>query len=159
LLAASRLQVTAVIENPAQSSAEDNGRVLAHRRHLAGSDAVYVGEHPHPRGWGTFARLLSQYCPDRDPAEVPGALAHLTTTSCEVYRLGRRGRIEPGWVADLAVVDLASLSSPADYDHPRRLATGIDDVLVAGIPVLAAGELTGRTPGAGIRRQSIQGGA
>jgi N-acyl-D-amino-acid deacylase len=63
------------------------------------------------------------------------------------FGLYDRGLIRPGMAADLAVVDPAAVADRADYDDARRLADGIADVLVAGVPVLAAGELTGHTPG------------
>jgi N-acyl-D-amino-acid deacylase len=69
-----------------------------------------------------------------------------------VLRLGDRGVVRPGAVADLVVVDPARVAARSSYAAPMRLAEGIDDVLVAGVPVLVDGARTHATPGAGIRR-------
>ena len=141
LLALSRLEVTAVIATPGERSVDELARVLAHPRHTVGSDGIYVGAHPHPRGWGSFARMLARHVRDRRDLGIAEAIDHCSTTAAEVFRLGRRGRVLPGWVADLAVVDLPALIDRADYSAPRSFAEGIDDVLVGGAPVLAAGRL------------------
>jgi N-acyl-D-amino-acid deacylase len=64
-----------------------------------------------------------------------------------------RGLLRPGYVADLVVVDPERVSDRSDYDSPRSNAVGIEDVFVAGQQVLADGQLTGSTPGQGLRRQ------
>jgi N-acyl-D-amino-acid deacylase len=62
--------------------------------------------------------------------------------------------VRPGWTADLAVVDPAVASDAATYEDPRALTVGIDDVFVAGVRVLADGELTDLLPGRGLRRSA-----
>jgi len=152
ILAASGLQTTAVIANPRQRETSELAEVFRHPRHVAGSDGIHIGSHPHPRAWGTFARFLARHVRDRGDLSLGEAVAHLSTTAAETMRLGARGRIRTGWIADLAIVDVAEVADHADYARPRTLATGIDDVLVGGVPVLRAGALTGATPGTGIRR-------
>ncbi|ACQ81225.1 D-aminoacylase domain protein [Beutenbergia cavernae DSM 12333] len=153
LLGRSALQVSAVIATPVQRDVDELASIFTDPRHAAGSDGIYVGAHPHPRGWGTFARFLGRYTRDRGDYDLPTAAAHLSTTAARAFRLGRRGRIAPGWVADLAVIDLARVQDAADYGNPRQAALGIDDVVVAGAHVLADGRLTGIPAGRGVRRE------
>ena len=74
----------------------------------------------------------------------PDAAALVSTRAADRFALGRRGRIRPGWIADLVLVDPDAVRDRATYEEPLALAEGIDDVLVAGVPVLAGGALTGR---------------
>jgi N-acyl-D-amino-acid deacylase len=62
--------------------------------------------------------------------------------------------VRPGAIADLVVTDVAALAARSTYAEPTLLAEGIDDVLVAGRPVLRGGELTGQLAGRGIRRSA-----
>ena len=81
---------------------EDLAWLVADDRHCAGSDAIYQGQHPHPRGHGAFARLAAQV-PVRPPATGYQRLArHLATTRADVYGLRDRGRLAPGMAADIA---------------------------------------------------------
>lgn len=152
VLAESDLKVTVIVPAPVQRDEGELALIFTHPHHRAGSDGIYVGSHPHPRGWGTFARFLRRYLRERKDYDIPAAVAHLSTSSAETMRLGMRGRIRRGWVADLAVVDLENVADNAGYEHPRTVASGIDDVVVAGVPVLAHGDLTRHTPGRGIRK-------
>ncbi len=151
VLVDSALQVTVVMRVPHPRTADDLAPLVRAPGHTAGSDGIFVGTHPHPRAYGTFARYLAEYV-------LPGRLGwsdaagHLATTAVEVLRLGDRGAVRPGAVADLVVVDPARVAARSTYAAPTQLATGIDDVLVAGVPVLADGALTHATPGAGLRR-------
>ena len=75
-------------------------------------------------------------------------------TSMPAARLGLRdrGRLADGYVADVVVFDPARVRSLATYDEPRQFPVGIDDVLVAGVPVVENGAHTGATPGRALRR-------
>ncbi len=104
---------------------------------------------PHPRGWGAFVRYLLLA---RDGEwSWPQVVEHTSTRAADRFGLGGRGRIGVGCPADIVLVDPESLSDQATYDQPRSLATGIDDVVVGGVPVLSDGVLTGATPGRGLR--------
>ncbi|MBF4608904.1 N-acyl-D-amino-acid deacylase family protein [Curtobacterium sp. VKM Ac-1393] len=150
VLVDSALQVTAVMRVPRPRTADDLAPLFRLPGHTAGSDGIFVGTHPHPRAYGTFARYLQDFA-------RPGLLTwheaarHLSTTAVERLGLGRRGTVTVGAIADLVVVDPDRVAAQSSYDAPMRLAEGIDDVLVAGVPVLAAGALTHATPGAGLR--------
>ncbi len=119
---------------------------------MVGSDGIYVGAHPHPRGFGAFATMLARFTRDLGAWDWGGAVERLSTRAVRTFGLGDRGSLSAGAIADIAVLDVDGLAAPATYEHPDVLARGIDDVFVAGVPVLAGGALTGRTPGRGLRR-------
>src|SRR5699024_7440640 len=150
-LLAARLDVNVVMAVHDQRPAADLGRLFAHPGHLGGSDGIFIGSHPHPRARGTFAAFLAPYVRARGDLSWVGAGQRLSPSAADVVALGDRGRLRAGAIADIAVVDPERVRDAATYEHPLELAEGIDDVLVAGVPVLAGGELTGALPGGGIR--------
>jgi N-acyl-D-amino-acid deacylase len=152
LLAASSLEVSAVVRVPNQRPYEDLAKLFTHPSHVAGSDGVYVGAHPHPRAWGTFAKYLRLFTRERGDYSWAQAAVHLSGRTAQRFCLNDRGRLAPGYAADVVVVDPALVSDESDYDSPRTDAIGIDDVFVAGRQVLAGGQLTGVNSGRGLRR-------
>ena len=134
---------------------EELGRILSHERHVGGSDGIFVGAHPHPRAHGTFARYLREFVREHGFYTWPAAVAHLATRPVDTFELGERGRLAPGQIADIIVVDGAAVADHATYEAPFALATGIDDVFVAGRPVLRDGQLTSELAGRGLRRVPI----
>ncbi|WP_308465701.1 N-acyl-D-amino-acid deacylase family protein [Rathayibacter soli] len=155
VLAASRLQVNAVMAVRHERPVEELARIFAHPEHMGGSDGIFIGAHPHPRSRGTFARYLREYVRETGTWSWPDAAQHLAASPASRFALGRRGEVAPGWVADLIVVDPLTFSDTASYEEPMQDAVGIDDVLVAGIPVLAGGVLSACTPGRGLRRENV----
>ncbi|PWH07434.1 N-acyl-D-aspartate/D-glutamate deacylase [Brachybacterium endophyticum] len=151
LLTASRLDVNVIMAVRDQRPVEDLGRLIAHPAHMGGSDGIFIGTHPHPRARGTFAAYLATYVREHGFLNWADAVRHLSTAPVERFHLGARGRIAPGAIADIALIDPDTVQDRATYEAPLQLADGIDDVLVAGRPVLAGGRLTGETPGGGIR--------
>lgn len=155
VLVDSRLQVTVVMRVPRPRTPTELAALYRHGGHTGGSDGIFVGTHPHPRAYGTFARYLGDFA-------RTGLLSwwevqeHLSTVPADRFRLGRRGAVAPGWTADLVVVDPERVGARSSYAEPVLLAEGIDDVLVAGVPVLREGRLTGATPGAGLRRERLR---
>ena len=152
VLAASRLEVNVVMAVQNERTASELARILAHPRAIGGSDGIFVGAHPHPRARGTFARYLRSLVLEHGVIDWPDAAALVSTRAVDRFGLGERGRVRSGAIADLVLVDPARILDRATYEAPLLLADGIDDVLVAGVPVLAGGELTGATPRRGIRR-------
>lgn len=155
LLVSSDLRAGCVFAQPPTSSPESVRALLRHPAQLAGSDAIYVpvdgGGRPHPRGWGAFARFLAEHVVRLGDWSWHDAEQHLSAAAARRFGLADRGSLRPGALADVVLVDPERVRDEATYDHPRRLATGIDDVLVAGVPVLADGALTGATPGRVLR--------
>ena len=157
VLAASRLQVNAVMAVRYERPVTELARIFSHPGHMGGSDGIFIGAHPHPRARGTFARYLREYVRETQEWSWPDAASHLSTAPVTRFGLGRRGRVAAGWVADLIVVDAATVADTATYSEPLGEAVGIDDVLVAGESVLANGALVDSTPGRGLRREHAEG--
>ena len=151
LMAASNLAVNVVMGATIQRSVEDLGRLFSHPAHVGGSDGIFIGQHPHPRARGTFAAFLATYVREHGVWDWPTAARHLSTGAVERFHLGDRGVVRPGAIADLILVDPDAVADTSTYPEPLGLAVGIDDVLVAGVPVLAGGRLTDALPGGGLR--------
>jgi N-acyl-D-amino-acid deacylase len=107
--------------------------ISSHERHCAGSDGIYQGQHPHPRGYGAFARLGEFYLGAGPETGYQQLARHLATNAADVYGLRHRGRIAEGMAADLCVI--GSPAAQASYERPRELATGVDYVFVNGVLV------------------------
>jgi len=154
LLIGTGLGASCVFAQPPTNSASSVLELADRHEHMAGSDAIYSSGRPHPRGWGAMARWLKVKVVLDGAWSWADAADHLAGRAVRRFGLGERGRIAIGAVADLMLVDPSQLEDKATYDHPRLPATGIDDVLVAGVPVLAGGHLTGLAPGHGVRFQA-----
>lgn len=149
LLISTRLAVGAVFAQPPTNSAESVEQLAAHEAHMGGSDAIYAGGHPHPRGWGAFAKSLREYVRESGIWSWEDAEKHLSSAAGELFKLDR-GKLEVGAIADIVLLDPNTISDTATYEDPRQLAVGVDDVFVAGQHVLSEGKLTGNRPGGAI---------
>lgn len=152
LLRANDCSVGVVVEQPHVNSVADVREIANHRVHMGSTDGIYLGGHPHPRGWGGFARMLRRHVLDWRDWTWGDAAAHLSTRAARRFGLGDRGEVRPGAIADLILVDPDSLEDRASYDHPTTLATGTVDVFVAGHRVLGGGEVADEAPGQAITR-------
>src|SRR5690606_21256435 len=86
---------------------EDMRAILRHPAHMAGSDGIFCGSHPHPRGWGAFARYLGYHARERGDYDWGSAMVPLASHAARRYRLTDRGLVRPGFAADLAILDPA----------------------------------------------------
>jgi len=152
VLDASDMAVGVVIHRQGDRTEADIRQILRHPAHMAGSDGIFRGGSPHPRGWGSFARYLACHTRDLGDYTWAEAITHLATHAARRFRLTDRGILRPGFVADIAVVDPATVADRATYASGRSPAEGVDHVLVNGVLVLEAGEPTGATPGRALRR-------
>jgi N-acyl-D-amino-acid deacylase len=146
LLRDAELQVGAHLDRPSLTDS-DLHAINTHPRHCAGSDGIYQGQHPHPRGYGTFARLTGHYTDAAGRTDYPELVRHLSTNPADAYGLRQRGRIAPGMAADLCILDGGGLADHATYTHPLRPATGVGHVFVNGELVWTNGALTTVRPG------------
>ena len=134
------------------------------RRQLAlpwvsfGSDAsslapegVVLNYTVHPRAYGNFARLLGQYVRDEQVIPLEEAIRKLTSLPAHNLRLRDRGRLAPGYFADVVVFDPETIQDHATYDDPHHYSTGVRHVWVNGTLVLENGEHTGAMPGRVVR--------
>jgi N-acyl-D-amino-acid deacylase len=113
-----------------------------------------LGGRPHPRAYGTFPRLLGRYCREQRVLPLEEMIRKLTSQAAAAMHLPRRGRIAAGHVADLVAFDPARVADHATFEDPLRFPTGIEHVIVAGTPVVQAGQPTGARPGRAVRRKS-----
>jgi N-acyl-D-amino-acid deacylase len=110
-------------------------------------EGVFLKSNPHPRAYGTFARLLGHYVRDEGLASLEDVIQRLTSFPAENLGLSRRGRLARGYFADVVAFDASSISEHATYADPHHYATGMLHVFVNGEPVLRDGEHTGARPG------------
>jgi len=114
-------------------------------------EGVFLKSSTHPRAYGSFARLLGKYVRDEKVIPLTEAIRKLTSLPAETIRADRRGRLEPGYFADVVVFDPATIQDHATYEKPHQYATGMQHVFVNGVQVLKDGEHTGATPGRVVR--------
>lgn len=110
-------------------------------------EGVFLRSNPHPRAYGTFARLLGKYVRDEKVISLTEAIRRLTSLPAENLKIRDRGTIEVGHFADIAIFDPASVQDHSTFAEPHRFSTGVQHVIVNGVPVLLDGKHTGALPG------------
>jgi N-acyl-D-amino-acid deacylase len=110
-------------------------------------EGVFLKSSTHPRAYGTFARLLGKYVRDEKRLTLADAVHRLSALPAENLKIADRGRLKPGYFADLAIFDTKKISDRATFAKPKQYAVGMRHVFVNGIQVLKDGEHTGATPG------------
>ena len=108
---------------------------------------------PHPRFYGTFARVLGQYARDQALLPLQDAVYKMTGASAKALGLKKRGLLRTGFEADVTVFDPYLIKEMASYEDPHHFATGIDTVIVNGYVTLEGGVHTGALGGKILRRQ------
>ena len=114
-------------------------------------EGVFLKSQPHPRTYGTFARVLGRFVRERRAATLEDAIRRMTSFPAANLKLDRRGSLAPGYFADVVVFDPATITDHATYEQPHRYATGVRHVLVNGEAVLIDGEHTDARPGRVVR--------
>ncbi len=120
----------------------------------AGSQApegVFLKSNPHPRAYGSFARVLAKYVRDERLIPLEEAVRRLTSFPAANLKIEGRGWLKPGYAADVAIFDPDKVQDYATPQQPHQYSTGMVYVLVNGVPVLYDGEHTGATPGRVVR--------
>lgn len=132
---------------------EENVRALMqHGTHCGGSDAILVGDRPHPRAWGTFPRYLARYCRELGLLTLEECVHHLTGRPARRLQLRDRGIVVEGGIADLVLFDPDTVADRATLTEPRVQAAGIEYVFVGGVATIDDGKRTGALPGRALRR-------
>ncbi len=121
------------------------------------AEGVFLKSMSHPRAYGNFARLLGRYVREEKLVPLPEAIRRLTSLPAANLKIADRGRLAPGYFADVVVFDPATIADHATFAEPHRYSTGVRHVLVNGVPVLADGEPTGATPGRVVRGPGFRG--
>jgi N-acyl-D-amino-acid deacylase len=114
-------------------------------------DGLLGKEHPHPRAYGTFPRILRKYVREQPRLTLEDAIRKFSSLPAQRMRLGDRGVLKVGMWADVVVFDPDSVRDRATFAKPNQLSVGMRWVLVNGIPVIADGQATGALPGQVIR--------
>jgi N-acyl-D-amino-acid deacylase len=139
-----------VPHNPRRTDA-DIEALMRDRRMTAGSDGIFVGGKPHPRGTGCFARYLGHHVRNDDwPLEE--AVMKCSYHTARRFGLKDRGLLRHGFAADVVVFDPEKIADRSTYDDGKAVAVGVEHVLVNGVPVLLHGERTDARPGRGLKR-------
>jgi len=121
-------------------------------------EGVFLLSNPHPRAYGTFARLLGKYVRGEKIIPLEEAVWRLTSLPAANLRLDQRGAVKPGYYADLAIFDPETIQDHATFKHPHQYASGMVHVFVNGVQVLRDGEHTGAKPGQVVRGPGWRGG-
>lgn len=111
----------------------------------------------HPRGYGSYPRVLGRYVRERRVLTLEAAIRKMTALAADHVGLRDRGRLVPGAFADLVLFDPATVADRATTDEPHALATGIERVWVNGAVVYEAGRTTGARPGSVLRQAAGEG--
>jgi N-acyl-D-amino-acid deacylase len=111
------------------------------------SEGVFLKSSPHPRAYGSFARVLGKYVRDDKVLTLEEAVRRMTSLPAANLRIARRGTLTPGAFADVVIFNPATVRDNATLEQPHRYASGVRDVFVNGVAVLRNGEHTGATPG------------
>lgn len=116
------------------------------------ADSAFTASMVHPRAYGTFAKVLSDYVREEDLIPLTEAVRRMTSLPASQFGLAGRGLLAPGAYADVVVFDPDEVEDRATYEAPHRYAEGIRHVLVNGRLVLRDGEHTGDHPGRALTR-------
>jgi N-acyl-D-amino-acid deacylase len=129
---------------------EDLVRILRHPATMIASDGevpTFGRANPHPRSYGTFARVLGVYVRDQRVLTLEDAIRKMTSFPAARLRLPDRGILRAGMKADLSVFDPATVRDRATFDQPHQYADGFTAVIVNGHIVFEKGEMTSARPG------------
>jgi N-acyl-D-amino-acid deacylase len=105
----------------------------------------------HPRGYGTFPRILGKYVREEKVLSLEEAIRKMTSLAANRFHFNDRGLLKPGFFADIVIFDPQQIIDVATFEDPNRLSTGVRYVFVNGEPVLFAGKPTGALPGRPLR--------
>ncbi len=126
-------------------------RTFADRDAIVASDGIYVDGQMHPRGFGTFPRMLRVMVRETGTLPLEEAIHAMTGRPAARYRVPDRGTIRLGAIADLVILDPDTVADGATWEEPRRPPVGIDAVIVGGVPVVQSGVVAADRPGRVLR--------
>lgn len=115
------------------------------------SEGVFVRSHPHPRGYGTFARVFGHHVRKARDTTLAEAIRRLTGMPAENLRLDHRGHLGAGYFADIVVFDPDAIADHATFDRPHSYAVGVKHVFVNGVHTVSDGAHTGAFAGSVVR--------
>jgi N-acyl-D-aspartate/D-glutamate deacylase len=110
-------------------------------------EGILGQEHPHPRAYGAFPRILRKYVREEKKLTLDDAIRKFTALPAQRMRLTDRGVLKEGMCADVVIFDPATVRDVATFENPNQLSEGMEYVLVNGVPVIEDGRMTGALPG------------
>lgn len=119
-------------------------------------DGLLGTEHPHPRAYGTFPRVLRKYVREEHVLTLPEAIRKFSALPAQRMRLTDRGVLKKGMWADVVIFDPQTIEDKATYEQPNQLSRGMDYVFVNGVPVVTEGRMTGKLPGKVLRGSGVR---
>lgn len=119
-------------------------------------DGLLGQEHPHPRAYGTFPRILRKYVREEKMLRLEDAIRKFTALPAQRMRLGDRGVLKAGMCADVVIFDPQTVTDRATFENPNQLSEGMQYVLVNGVPVIDGGKATNSLPGKVLRGPGFQ---
>jgi len=114
-------------------------------------EGILGQEHPHPRAYGTFPRILRKYVREEKKLSLEDAIRKFSALPAQRMRFTDRGVLKAGMWADIVIFDPATIRDLATFDNPNQLSEGMDYVLVNGVPVIDQRKMTGAKPGKVLR--------
>ena len=135
-------------------NSDDVDRIMQHPMTSIASDGpitVFGVGSPHPRTYGTFARVLGRYVRDRNILSLEEAIRKMTSLPANILSIDRRGLIKEGYYADISIFDPATIIDKATFEEPHQYAEGINSVIVNGKIVVENGAHNGNRPGKVLR--------
>jgi N-acyl-D-amino-acid deacylase len=137
-------------------SEADVERILRHPATMIASDGeipIFGKSSPHPRSYGTFARVLGRYVREKKVITLEEAIRKMTSMPARRVGIRDRGMLQPGFKADVVIFDPATVVDRATFEKPHQYAEGFSYVVVNGVLVIDDGKMTGERPGAVLRRK------
>ena len=139
-------------------SEDDLVRIMKHPATMIASDAspgipTFGKDAPHPRAYGTFARVLGVYVRERQALTLEDAIRKMSSFPAQRMGLSDRGVLRPGMKADVVVFNPATIVDKATFEKPHQYAEGVVDVIVNGQPTLKGGTMTGERAGRSLRHE------
>jgi len=114
-------------------------------------EGILGREHPHPRAYGTFPRILRKYVREDHKLTLEDAIRKFSALAAQRMRLTDRGVLKAGMWADIVIFDPARVHDVATFENPNQLSQGMEYVIVNGVPVVDHSEMTGALPGKVLR--------
>ncbi|MCU1294007.1 MAG: dihydroorotase, partial [Bryobacterales bacterium] len=114
-------------------------------------EGILGQEHPHPRAYGTFPRILRKYVREEHKLSLEDAIRKFSALPAQRMRFTDRGVLKRGMWADVVIFDPSAIRDVADFEKPNQLSVGMQYVLVNGTPVIEEGKMTKALPGKVLR--------
>jgi len=155
LLVEEELAVLMVFHRPVGQEEGEAGlhHTLTHPRQMVSTDGVYVGGKPHPRGFGTYPRILGRYVREKGWLTMEQAIWKMTGFPASRFSLKDRGFLKPGYAADVTIFDPQTVIDRNTYKDPKQPPAGIEHVFVNGVAAVSHGQVTGARAGRVVKPQ------